>query len=88
MVIHQLERKTVIMVNMLGELVTENQRLQEKLDNICKEATSILRAFADTVAAPKSSEATMPGGGPAIVTSKIESAHSSSSNIDIEDEDS
>ena len=86
--IHRLERKMVLMVNTVGTLVTENQCLQEKLDNVCKEPTGIRKTFAETVAAPKvkpvSQEATVPTGGPTVVTNKMDPAHGSSLNKDKE----
>ena len=88
--IHRLERKMVLMVNTVGKLVTENQCLQEKLDSICKEPPGIRKTFAETVAAPKvkpaSQEATVPTGGPTVVTNKMDPAHGSSLNKDKEDE--
>ena len=86
--IHRLERKMVLMVNTVGTLVTENQCLQEKLDNLCKEPTGIRKTFAETVATPKvkpvSQEATVPTGGTTVVTNKMDPAHGSSLNKDKE----
>ena len=74
------------MVNTVGESVTENQCLHEKLDSVCKEPTGIRKTFAGTVAAPKvkpfSQEATVPTGGPTVVTNKKDPAHGSSLNKD------
>ena len=79
------------MVNMIGKLVTENQCLQETLDKIYKEPTGIRKTFAETVAAPivkpVSQEATVPTGGPTVVTNKMDPAHGSSLNKDKEDEE-
>ena len=82
--IHRLERKMVLMVNTVGTLVTENQCLQEKLDNLCKEPTGIRKTFAETVAAPKvkpvSQETTVPTGGTTVVTNKMDPALASLSH--------
>ena len=57
--------------------------------SVYKEPTGIRKTFAETVAAPKvkpvSQEATVPTGGPTVVTNKMDPAHGSSLNKDKED---